>query len=265
MFLVATGRATSLSRRRRVAGSDVAFGWQFVEVTARVHPFVQHADDLDHAFLGDAIVENVNRSPDLRAFSRTACISDVEAADTGTKVRSLLGERPFGLSRDLAHRGDENSGVPLPAVGAPPLGACRKDVGKIDLRWASEPKPRHAALTRALRSRRRQPFEIPFEIGVIHLGEIAAIERIGASLDLRAEAFSLRLSSRPTLLEYAQRVADGFAGILVFAGFDDFSTNASCSAVRLIFRVGIWPRSSRLRIPLMAKIANVRERHSSAG
>jgi hypothetical protein len=76
--------------------ADVAFGWQFVEVTARFHPFVQHADDLDHAFLGDAIVENVNRSPDLRAFTKMACVSDMEAADTGTKVRSLLGERTSG-------------------------------------------------------------------------------------------------------------------------------------------------------------------------
>ena len=65
-------------------------------MTARVHLFVQHADDLDHTFLGDAIVENVNRSPDLCAFSRTACISDVEAAEIGTKVRSLLVSGPSG-------------------------------------------------------------------------------------------------------------------------------------------------------------------------
>jgi hypothetical protein len=68
--------------RLEVCGSDVVFAWQFVEVTARFHPFVQDADDLDHPFLGDAIVENVNRSPDLRAVSRKACMSDVEAADT---------------------------------------------------------------------------------------------------------------------------------------------------------------------------------------
>ncbi|HUE85814.1 MAG TPA: hypothetical protein VMO26_07015 [Vicinamibacterales bacterium] len=126
------------------ADSDVAFGCQFVEVTTRFHPFVQHADDLDHAFPGDAIVENVNRSPNLYAFSRTACVSDVEAADTRTKVRSLPCEQPVGLSRDLPHRGGENSGVPLPTLGAPTLGTCRKDVGKIDLRGASEAKPRHS-------------------------------------------------------------------------------------------------------------------------
>jgi hypothetical protein len=38
-----------------------------------------------------------------------------------------------------------------------------------------------------LRRWRRQPFEVAFEIGVIHLDEIAALKRIGASLDLRAE------------------------------------------------------------------------------
>jgi hypothetical protein len=131
------------------AGSDVALAGRFLDVTARVHLFVQHADDLDHTFLGDAIVENVNGSPDLCAFSGTACISDVEAADTGTKVRSRLGERPGGLSRHLAHRVSENNGVPLLALGAPTLGACRKDSGKIELRWPSEPKGRHSASARA--------------------------------------------------------------------------------------------------------------------
>ena len=106
--------------------------------------FVQHADDLDHTFLGDTIVQNVNQSPDLCAFSRTACISNVEAADTGTKVRSLHAERAVGLSRDLPHRGGENSGVPLPAIGAPPLGIDGTDIGKIDLRGTSEAKPRHS-------------------------------------------------------------------------------------------------------------------------
>jgi hypothetical protein len=126
------------------AGSGVAFERQFVQVTAWFHPFVQHADDLDHTFLGDAIEENVNRFPDRCAFSRTACRSDVEAADTGTKVRSLSCERLVGLSRDLAHCSDENGGIPLPAFGAPSLSACRKDIDEIDLRRAGEAKPRHS-------------------------------------------------------------------------------------------------------------------------
>ena len=42
-------------------------------------------------------------------------------------------------------------------------------------------------LARVLRRWRRQPFEVTFEIGVIDLDEIAALKRIVASLDLRAE------------------------------------------------------------------------------
>jgi hypothetical protein len=81
-------------------------------------------------------------------------MSDVEAVDTGTKFRSLAGERPTGLCRDLSHRLGKNGGVPLPAFGAPTLGARRQDVGQVDLRRTGEPKPRHAALARAFRSGR---------------------------------------------------------------------------------------------------------------
>jgi hypothetical protein len=51
-------------------------------------------------------------------------------------------------------------------------------------------------LTRVLRSRRRQPFEVALEIDVIELGEIAALKRIDASLDLRAEVSELKLMLR---------------------------------------------------------------------
>jgi hypothetical protein len=172
--------------------------------------------------LADAVVENMNRPPDFRSVSWTARVSDVEAADTGTKVRSLLAERAVGLGRDLSHRGGENSGVPLLAVGSPTIGAGRKDVGKIDLRWASEPKPRHAALARALRNGSRQPFEIPFEIGIIDLGELATFEGIGSNLDLCAKRFQSEAVFSATLLEYAEGVTNRFARILVLAGFDDF-------------------------------------------
>lgn len=44
-------------------------------------------------------------------------------------------------------------------------------------------------LARVLRRWRRQPFEVAFEIGVIDLDEVAALKRIGAGLELRAEDF----------------------------------------------------------------------------
>jgi hypothetical protein len=127
----------------------------------------------------------------------------------------------LGLVDDLPHRIGENSRVSLLAVSAPTLGAGCKDAPKIELRWASEPKPRHAVLPRAPCSGSRQPFEIPIEIGTIDLDEVAAIERIGASLDLSTEDLELEAVFPPALLECAQGVADGFAGILVFTRFDD--------------------------------------------
>jgi hypothetical protein len=140
----ALGMPKAAAHAAWVCGSAVAFGWRLVKVTDRVHPFVQHTDDLDHAFLGSAIVENVNWSPDLCAF-RTVGMSEVKAADTtGTKFRALPCEQPFGLIRDLSHCGGENSGVPLPTAGTPAFGTCRKDIGQIDQCWTSEPKPRHA-------------------------------------------------------------------------------------------------------------------------
>jgi hypothetical protein len=42
-----------------------------------------------------------------------------------------------------------------------------------------------------LGGRRRQPFEVTFEIGIIDLGEIAAFERIRPSFDFGAEGFEL--------------------------------------------------------------------------
>ena len=53
-----------------------------------------------------------------------------------------------------------------------------------------------------------------------HRREVAAIECIDADLDLRAERFQSEAVFLPALLECAQGVTDGFAGILVFAGFD---------------------------------------------
>jgi hypothetical protein len=76
--------------------------------------------------------------------------------------------------------------VPLPALGAPPLGTDSKDVGEIDLRGASEAKPRHSPWRTGFTAGGRQPLKVPFEIRVVDLSEIAAIDRINADLDLRA-------------------------------------------------------------------------------
>lgn len=50
-------------------------------------------------------------------------------------------------------------------------------------------------LARVLRSWRHRPFEVDLKIGVIDLDEIAALKRIGAGLDLRAEGVDLETVS----------------------------------------------------------------------
>jgi hypothetical protein len=53
--------------------------------------------------------------------------------------------------------------------------------------------------------------EVPFEIGVTDLHEIAMIERIDAGLNLRAQRFQSEAVFLPALLEYAQRIANRLA------------------------------------------------------
>ena len=57
--------------------------------------------------------------------------------------------------------------------------------------------------THALSGNSRQPFEEVFEVGVIDLRKIAASERVGAQLDLRAERFQSEVVFAPTLLDYS--------------------------------------------------------------
>jgi hypothetical protein len=123
--------------------------------------------------------------------------------------------------------------------------------------WAGRARRNRAFdLARALLAgRRRQPFEILFEIGVLDLREVAAIERIDAHLDLRAERSHPEAVFSSTLLKDAESVADRFAGILILASFDNLLNE------RILFRRQTDVPSRRLRlatirIPPMAKIAN---------
>jgi len=73
----------------------------------------------------------------------------------------------------------------------------------------------------ALRSWQCQSFEVALEIGAFDVREVAAIKRIDAGLDPRAERFQSETVFSPTLLKYAQGVAYSLACVLVFAGFDN--------------------------------------------
>lgn len=50
---------------------------------ARLHAFVQHADDLDESLLYHAIEDDVHRIGDGRLAAFLAAVSNMEAADAG--------------------------------------------------------------------------------------------------------------------------------------------------------------------------------------
>jgi hypothetical protein len=66
-------------------------------------------------------------------------------------------------------------------------------------------------LARVLRTWRRQPLQVAFEIGIVDLDEIAAFERIGASLDLRAEGVELKVVSHSHGQRRRRRIFGGNA------------------------------------------------------
>jgi hypothetical protein len=67
-------------------------------MAARIHAFVQYADDLDDTVLGDAIVRDMNRPLDLPIVSRAARMSDVEAPNTRTRDRLAVVCQPLTYS-----------------------------------------------------------------------------------------------------------------------------------------------------------------------
>ena len=88
------------------------------------------------------------------------------------------------LVRDLPHRGGENSGLPLPTLGAPPLGTCRKDVGKI------------ACAGRASRNRAMRPYRTRFAAGVV-VNRSRYPSRSTSSISVKSPRSS---ASTPTLI-----------------------------------------------------------------
>ena len=148
-------------------------------------------------------------------------MSDVETADTGTKVRSVPCERPVGLSCDLAHRSGRTAAYRC-RPSAPHRSALIERMltrsvcaGRARRNRAIRPTARALPAGRVNRS--RYPSRSASSTSAKSPRSIASVP----TLICARSAFSLRLSSRPALLKDAQGIADSFAGILVFAVFDD--------------------------------------------
>jgi hypothetical protein len=62
---------------------------------------------------------------------------------------------------------------------------------------------------------------------------------MNADLDLRSKRLPTEAVFLSALLEYTQRIPNSLACVLVLASLDNLLDEASCSGVRLIFRVGV--------------------------
>jgi hypothetical protein len=85
---------------------------------ARLHAFVQDADDLDQSGHEHAIIKHVNWPPHPLFRIGTTCVSKVKAPDARPQVWSVSCRKAFGLGSDLAHRRDEMRGISAPAANA---------------------------------------------------------------------------------------------------------------------------------------------------
>jgi hypothetical protein len=92
---------------------------------------------------------------------------------------------------------------------------------------------------------RRQSLQIGFEVCLVDFEKFTPFERIDACLDLEAQGFELQRILPATLLKRAQRIADRFAGILIFARLHHLLDEGIMLRRRLMFRVGM---SSSMRL-----------------
>jgi hypothetical protein len=188
-------------------------------VSARFHPFVQDADDLDDAGLDTAVVDNMHGVPDGVRAAFLLEIAQVKAPDTRQELLTTLRYWTLGIGRNLSQSRNQLAGVPSPGVIAPALGARREDLVEIRLRRAREPKSRHASAAAPAPSC-DETRHVGVEVPLVDLHKLATLERIDSGLELRAERLQLQRVLAAPLLQNSQRVEHRFACVLVFASLD---------------------------------------------
>lgn len=106
-----------------------------------LHALVQDADNLNHAGIDGAIVDDVDGPCDTTGPPRPTNVSQMQAADARQEIFPIARQRAFRIRGDVSHGGSEKSGVPYSALVAPPIGAHREDLLEIDLRGPRDTKP----------------------------------------------------------------------------------------------------------------------------
>ena len=186
--------STRLRPACRRAGVSGTHRLQLIEVTARLHPFVQNAHDLYDALVVDAVVENMNGVPHLDDFSRHSGMSDMEAEDTRSEALAASSRADREAQPRLAVSRPRDGRVTLGAVDAPSLSAGGKDVGEINCAGRAR---RNRAIQPSARvwQRASAPARVPFEISVVTSTKSPRSSTSTPALICARSAFSRRLSS----------------------------------------------------------------------
>jgi hypothetical protein len=229
--------------RWRFAGSDVVFGRQFVEVTARFHPFVEDADDLDHPVTGAGLLtllpsteRRVYRRWKLRISERSSGRFVVSGPSGSAATCRIAAARAAAYRCRLS--APQRSAL-MERMLARSICAGRARRNRAILRKCLADSPHGGGC---------EAFEVAYEIRVVDLSEFAAIDRMNAGLDLRSERPQTEAVFLPALLEHTQRISNCLACILVFASLHDLLDEGVLlgrqESLSWTLAVPVWPASS---------------------
>ena len=88
-------------------------------VLARLHAFVQDADDFNLIGRDRAKIEDVHRASHLRPRIVAARMADVETAEAGRELGAIPRRRPLWVGRHFAHRHDKDRCIVPPPPRSP--------------------------------------------------------------------------------------------------------------------------------------------------
>jgi hypothetical protein len=216
--------ADKCERQRRFAldpdtrGPSI-FG-DIADVATWLHTYVQYANDLDQSRPDRAVVNNVGRPLQCWRQVVGTGMADVKTANPVQYLVAIPRRDTVRITRHLAHGHCDQRGIPARALGSPPRAAGGKNnvQGLLLPVLIGEISPSGSA--RACARFDRQRFEVALQIDVVDFSKIPYLKRVHSGLNLNAQRFELQRIFASPLLQRPERVANGFACILVFPRLD---------------------------------------------
>ncbi len=141
-----------------------------------------------------------------------AAVPDLKAVDAVPQLAAVQGRATLRVLGDAAHRGKQPRGLADARRAAVPCLARAQNRIDVAPCRPSEPVARHGRSARFDKA-----IEPGFKVGVIDVLVGAAFEVGDAGIDAPAQALELERVDRAPLLQRADGVAHGLAGVGVFA------------------------------------------------